>query len=83
MERAFPLILEAGKLALDFAFAASGEGPGPLASLEFNGRVVWEGLIGPSGCRVEAEATTGTNSLVLGAVSGPVVPLRLTWRPLQ
>ncbi|HEX2694458.1 MAG TPA: hypothetical protein VHP61_01790, partial [Acidobacteriota bacterium] len=51
-EQAFPLVLEAGRFALELAFAASGEGPGPLASLEFNGRVVWEGLIGPAGCTV-------------------------------
>jgi hypothetical protein len=82
-ERAFPLVLEAGRFALELGFAASGEGPGPLASLEFNGRVVWEGLIRPAGCRVEAEAAAGANSLVLGAVSGPVAPVRLAWRSLQ
>ncbi len=81
-ERAFPLVLESGRLALELAFAASGQGPGPLAGLEFNGRIVWEGLIGPAGCTLEAEAATGTNSLVLRAVSGPVFPLRLAWRPL-
>lgn len=78
--RAFPLVLDAGRFVLDLAFAASGRGPGPLASLEFNGRVVWEGRIGPDGCMVEAEAATGTNSLVLGAVSAPISPLRLSWR---
>lgn len=82
-ERAFPLALEAGRLALELAFATYGDDLGPLASLEFNGRVVWEGLIGPSGCTVTAEAASGTNSLVLGAISGPVLPLRLAWRPLR
>ncbi len=82
-ERAFPLVLEAGRLALEIGFAAFGEGPGPLASVEFNGRIVWEGLIGPAGCTVEEEAATGTNSLVLGAVSAPVFPVRLAWRPLR
>jgi len=82
-ERAFPLVLEAGRFALEIGFAAFGEGPGPLASVEFNGRIVWEGLIGPAGCTVEEEAATGTNSLVLGAVSAPVFPVRLAWRPLR
>jgi len=81
-ERAIPLVLEAGRIALDLAFEASGEGLGPVLSLEFNGRVVWEGRVGPAGCTVNAEAATGTNSLVLGAVSAPVFPVRLAWRRL-
>jgi len=81
-ERAIPLVLEAGRIALDLAFEASGEGLGAVASLEFNGRVVWEDRVGPAGCTVKAEAATGTNSLVLGAVSAPVFPVRLAWRRL-
>ncbi len=81
-ERAFPLVLESGRIALELAFGASGEGPGPLASLEFNGRVIWEGFLEPAGWTAEVEAAAGANSLVLGAVSGPVSPLRLAWRPL-
>jgi hypothetical protein len=76
------LVLEAGRIALDLAFEASGEGLGAVASLEFNGRVVWEDRVGPAGCTVKAEAATGTNSLVLGAVSAPVFPVRLAWRRL-
>ena len=81
-ERAIPLVLEAGRIALDLAFEASGEGLGAVASLEFNGRVVWEDRVGPAGCTVKAEAATGTNSLVLGAISAPVFPVRLAWRRL-
>ncbi len=81
-ERAFPLVLEGGRFALELGFAASEEGPGPLASLEFNGRIVWEGLIGPAGWTAEVETVAGANRLVLGAVSGPVFPLRLAWRLL-
>ena len=81
-ERAIPLVLEAGRIALDLAFEASGEGLGAVVSLEFNGRVVWEDRVGPAGCTVKAEAATGTNSLVLGAVSAPVFPVRLAWRRL-
>jgi tetratricopeptide (TPR) repeat protein len=82
-ERAFPLVLEAGRIALDLSFAAPGEEPGPVASLEFNGRVVWEDRIGPAGCTVNAESVTGANRLVLGAVSAEIIPVRLAWRPLQ
>jgi hypothetical protein len=81
-ERVFPLVLEAGRFALEFAFAASGEGLGAFASLEFNGRVIWEGLAGPAGWTADVEAAAGANSLVLGAVSGPIFPLRLAWQDL-
>ncbi len=81
--RAFPLVLDAGQIVLDMAFTAAGEGPGPVASLEFNGRIVWEDRIGPAGCTVEAEAAIGTNRLILGAVSAELFPLRLAWRPRQ
>ncbi len=81
--RAFPLVLEAGRIALDLSFAAFGEGPGPVASLEFGGRVIWEDRIGPAGCTAEADAVTGPNSLVLGAVSAEITPVRLAWRPLR
>jgi hypothetical protein len=82
-ERTVPLVLEAGRISLELSFGAAGEGPEPLASLEFNGRVVWEGLIGPAGCSAEIDAVTGRNDLVIGAVSAPVFPLQLAWRPIQ
>ncbi len=81
--RAVPLILEAGRVALDVSFEPSGDGPEPLVCLEFNGRVVWEGLVGPVGPSVQVDAATGANDLVIRAVSAPVLPLRLAWRPLQ
>ncbi len=81
--RAFPLVLDAGRIVLDMAFTVAGEGAGPVVSLEFNGRIVWEDRIGPAGCTVEAEAATGTNRLILGAVSADIIPLRLAWRPRQ
>ena len=82
-ERTIPLVLEAGRVSLDVSFEPSGNGPEPLACLEFNGRVLWEGLIGPVGPSVQADAVTGANDLVIRAVSAPVLPLRLAWRTLQ
>ena len=79
-ERALPLVLEGGRIFVELWAGPSGEGPEPIASLEFNGRVVWEGLLGPAGCSIHAEAVTGANELVIGAVSAPVTPIRLAWR---
>ena len=80
--RTFTLVLEGGRAVVELEFAASGEGPAPLAVIEFNGRVVWEGPAGPGVRGLEVETSAGTNSLSLGAVSGEVIPVRLAWRAL-
>ena len=82
-ERVFPLVLGGGRVALELVFGASEGGAEPLASLEFNGRVIWEGFAGAAGRTVEAEAVTGGNELVVGAVSAQVTLIRLTWRQAQ
>ncbi len=82
-ERTIPLVLETGRVSLAVSFEPSGDGPEPLVCLEFNGRVIWEGLVGPAGLSVQADAVTGDNDLVIRAVSAPVIPLHLAWRPLQ
>jgi hypothetical protein len=80
--RAFPLVLQGGRVVLELEFGGSGEGPAPLASVEFNGRVLWEGPVGPGIRTFEADTRTGANTLALAAVSGEVTPVRLAWRPI-
>jgi tetratricopeptide (TPR) repeat protein len=79
----FTLVLEASKITLNLAFSYGEAVPGPLASLDFNGLVIWEGYTGSGGLTLSVDSVTGPNMLFLRAVSGPVTPVRLTWAPVQ